>query len=78
VINKLQDLELEHSSRLSIQSNTVERLIGEKITKHEPRQPKVVVFSQFPQILNAFGHRLRHRFGAGYVAEYWDYVRVRN
>ena len=73
VIQKLQDLQLEYSSRLSIQSKTTtEDSSGENITQNQPRKPKIIVFSQFQSVLNAFGHRLLSRFGAGCVAEYWS------
>ena len=75
VINKLQVLHKGHLNRLSSKSKMVENLIGEIITQHEPRQPKVLIFSQFRPILNTFGHRLVRRFGAGCVADYWGRFR---
>merc|ERR1719223_524979 len=38
-------------------------------------QLKVIVFSQFRQILNVVGDRLIRRFGAGCISEYWGATR---
>ena len=76
VIKKLQALQFAYFSRpSSSKSKAAESLIEEKITKDKPRQPKVIIFSQFRPLLNAFGHRILRRFGAGCVAEYWGRLR---
>mmetsp|Transcript_18897 Transcript_18897/g.28050 ORF Transcript_18897/g.28050 Transcript_18897/m.28050 type:complete len:1578 (-) Transcript_18897:181-4914(-) len=41
------------------------------------RPLKVIIFSQFRQIINVVGDRLIRRFGAGCVAEYWGSHRSR-
>jgi len=41
----------------------------------ETRQLKVILFSQFRQILNVVGDRLIRNFGTGCIAEYWGKTR---
>jgi len=43
--------------------------------RREHRPLKVIIFSQFRQILNVVGDRLIHKYGGGCISEYWGTYR---
>jgi len=55
----------------SIPSPTASIVTGEEILVKYARPVKVILFSQFRQILNVVGDRLIRRFGNDCIAEYW-------
>lgn len=68
VVRRLLDVNEEAAKHRRIASSA-----GFRAKQHRP--PKVIVFSQFRQVLNTTGDRLLKRFGTRCVAEYWGMYR---
>ena len=74
VINKVLELHKsdDHNQRIPrTVSQTASRIVGEELKVESKRPLKIIVFSQFRQILNVVGDRLLRRLGGGCVAEFW-------
>lgn len=78
VIKKILELYYshEHHERIpSTISQTASRIVGEELQVERKRPLKIIIFSQFRQILNVVGDRLLRRLGGGCVAEFWGVSR---
>ena len=79
LIDKLIELidEMNDKKKRRRVSDAAKRLFGNDVRSiHQTRPLKVLVFSQFRQILNFVGSRLLKRFGAACIAEYWGQFRA--